>query len=543
MRFAHGRDNHPPQNGEAVAAAYKHLQRKYPNAEVIGATLDDYAREIWDARASLPVVTEELGDTWIHGIASHPERVASYKTMCRLRDKWISEDRFDPEENPRHDRFNRLIMCVPEHTWGIMVDGLYGPEIVSDLQNDRFDASESEHGVAWQRTTNAWEGDGFSALRRSADGRRIEDSWAEQVGYVLRAVDQLSEPQRSEAQQALAELRPEPFQNREGWSEVDPSQPVETNRFKVDINSGSGAIVGLEDRVTNRRWASRRHPIGVFRFENFARSDFDRFARQYLRKKKTTAWWSVMGFTKLGMDPDREIAHRVWEPEVAGIWTRSDPAGTEILTRLIYPDEAVTRFGAPQEVNLVSRLSSTDPRIDFEVRWFGKPAARYPAACWVGISPIVDAPSEWLFTKMGVPISPLEVIRRGNRRLHAVEEVIYPGSGPRPDCVIRPLDSPLCAPGRPSLTDFNQRQPGLAGGFWFNLWNNVWNTNFPYWHRGDCRFRFEMTSQSLEPIPNCSRPRNRLHPGRDPRHACTEGQFVMPFAPHEPESPLKALLL
>ncbi len=52
------------------------------------------------------------------------------------------------------------------------------------------------------------------------------------------------------------------------------------------------------------------------------------------------------------------------------------------------------------------------------------------------------------------------------------------------------LDAPLVAPGEPSLLNFSNRQPPLRQGVHFNLYNNVWGTNFPMWYGEDARFRF-----------------------------------------------------
>ena len=57
---------------------------------------------------------------------------------------------------------------------------------------------------------------------------------------------------------------------------------------------------------------------------------------------------------------------------------------------------------------------------------------------------------------------------------------------------IESLDAPLVAPGQPSLLDFNNNQPDMSQGVHFNLYNNVWGTNFPMWLEDDCRFRFRL---------------------------------------------------
>jgi len=60
---------------------------------------------------------------------------------------------------------------------------------------------------------------------------------------------------------------------------------------------------------------------------------------------------------------------------------------------------------------------------------------------------------------------------------------------------IMPWDSPVAAPGKPSLLDFNNTQPDLRMGISFNLYNNVWGTNFPMWYDQDgiSRFRVAFT--------------------------------------------------
>jgi hypothetical protein len=91
--------------------------------------------------------------------------------------------------------------------------------------------------------------------------------------------------------------------------------------------------------------------------------------------------------------------------------------------------------------------------------------------------------------KMDSWISPLDVIRDGNRHLHAVNSGISYVDR-QGGLNIHTFDAPLVAPGEPSLLDFNNRQPVLRRGIHFNLYNNVWGTNFPTWYEDDAQFRF-----------------------------------------------------
>ena len=60
-------DNTGPATAEQVAADYKQLKTKYPEANVITSTFDAFftiANEP-SIKAQLPVVTEEIGDGWL----------------------------------------------------------------------------------------------------------------------------------------------------------------------------------------------------------------------------------------------------------------------------------------------------------------------------------------------------------------------------------------------------------------------------------------------------------------------------------------------
>ena len=90
--------------------------------------------------------------------------------------------------------------------------------------------------------------------------------------------------------------------------------------------------------------------------------------------------------------------------------------------------------------------------------------------------------------KLGAWIDPLGVVSHGNRALHAVDAGVRAG-----DLFIKTLDTALVAPGTPHLTNFDDAQPSLEQGVFFNLYNNIWGTNFPMWYEEDARFRFVVT--------------------------------------------------
>ncbi len=136
-------------------------------------------------------------------------------------------------------------------------------------------------------------------------------------------------------------------------------------------------------------------------------------------------------------------------------------------------------------------LPNNSPTVHFDFQWFEKPACRLPEALWLSFAPRVELPDTWLLDKLGSRISPLDVVPNGNRKLHAVGAGLF-YAGPDGSLSLETIDAPLVAPGDPSLLDFNNDLPVLDHGMHFNLYNNVWGTNFGMWYDDDARFRFTL---------------------------------------------------
>jgi hypothetical protein len=83
-------DNSGPHTLEEIHAIYADLHQRFPNAQLIAGSLTDVATAIEPLRASLPVVTDEIGDTWIYGAPSDPPKIARYREVARLRREWIA---------------------------------------------------------------------------------------------------------------------------------------------------------------------------------------------------------------------------------------------------------------------------------------------------------------------------------------------------------------------------------------------------------------------------------------------------------------------
>src|SRR5262249_52474564 len=88
-----------------------------PKAEIVATDMTQIANAVAPYKDTLPVVTGELGDTWIHGVASDPLKLARYREVSRLRQRWLTQKKFSAGDSTDLGVLRHLLLEV-EHTWG-----------------------------------------------------------------------------------------------------------------------------------------------------------------------------------------------------------------------------------------------------------------------------------------------------------------------------------------------------------------------------------------------------------------------------------------
>lgn len=474
LAFAHTGDNLGPPGPDDVVASFAALRDRVPGATVVGSTLDAFAEALRPIAGDLPVVTAEIGDTWIHGVGSDPGKVARYRELLRLRRAWAAEGMVAPDDS-RLRGFHEHLLLVAEHTWGL------------DEKTHLPDRTR------WGRST-------LPSLRASAAGRAYEASWAEQRAYVDAAVAAIASDGLRQAAEATLRVLDDPLPPRLPGAPVAPGTVVPVGEWEVGVDPATGAITHLVDTVDGRVLADADHPLGLLGHQAFSEADYRDRWDTYVRSTPEDEWWAVEDNLKPGIDAAGATS-AWWEPAAVAVHRgetlsgRPDPSS--LVVGLTLPEEATTRSGAPARVELhVTDVSpATGPaRLGLELRWDAKPANRLPEATWLAFRPVVADPDALVLDKLGQDVSPLDVVPGGNRQLHAVGEgVRWPG--PDGAVALRTLDAPLVAlasaPGdRPRLLRFTRDQPVPAEGVWVCLHDNLWGTNFPMWSEGRARFRF-----------------------------------------------------
>jgi len=455
-------DNAGPHTPEEIAKIHAELATRFPNAEIRAASLSEMANALEGHKSKLPVVTEEIGDTWIHGCASDPLKVARYRALARLREGWIRQGKMRTGDKTDLELLRHALLEV-EHTWGT--------DTKTWLDFDNYEPAD---------------------LARMLDTKKykvVEFSWIEKRQDLLNGIATLPEALREEALLAMDDVKPV-------WPVVSPKavivaagKPIETAHFSLKIDAKTGAIVGLKSKGSGREWASEKNPVALFTYQTLSADDFKTFIRSYLT---TQADWALKDFGKPNIERYGARSEE-WHSEQAEVSVEQTDAAHRILIALSLQDEeafASGRAAFPRRAFVEMELPKDEEIIRLTVSWFGKPATRMPEALWMTFNPLVDDVKQWTLLKSGEAVSPFEVVKSGNRHMHAVEGGFEYKGGNNAWFAVDTLDAPVVALGERSALLFSNDQPDLSMGIHSCLFNNTWGTNYIMWYGEDVKARY-----------------------------------------------------
>lgn len=115
-----------PPSYQEVLDDIEFFKKWYPNAEVFPSTLDNFIKDILPCKHTLPFVQSEIGDTWIHGVASDPYKTQLFREISRIRSNYCKNNPIEcptptniVDQNSPLLHFDALFIKNIEHTWGL----------------------------------------------------------------------------------------------------------------------------------------------------------------------------------------------------------------------------------------------------------------------------------------------------------------------------------------------------------------------------------------------------------------------------------------
>lgn len=428
-------DNHGPHSYEKVKEIYTGLHKRYPNAQLIAASFNEIAQELLDMKASLPVVTSEIGDTWIYGYGSAPVRMAKFRALSSLYSKWLREKKLDRGSDESLN-FAVELGLIAEHTQGM--------DIKTHLRNwDKYDM------------------DLFLAARPTELFRKVEKSWKEIDWYIYEAINCLPGALQEEA---LARMK-----------EIDSPVLPAFSKKKVDVQPEPWKLSLLKD--------DRLKVEGLF-YQMYDSRDYDCYLNNYLRARYG---WALDDLGKTGLDRSKAVSVSL-PAQVVRQEMQKEKKGTRTLYELSFPRQEGVDARVYPEKMLVNCLDyKNGKKAEIELTVFNKPAVRLPEAYWLSFN--ADDIVSLVAEKTGAPVDLLDVVEKGNRQQHGVDryvDLITSGGTIR----IWSEAAFLVNVGEARGLNYSTRYPDKRGGVHFNLSNNLWGTNFSMWNEGSLTYRF-----------------------------------------------------
>ena len=455
-------DNSGPHTPEEIDKINSELKQRFPSAEILATNLTQIANAVQPYHRNLPVITEEMGDTWIHGIASDPLKVARYREAARLRRKWISERKLQLGDATDLALLRHMLLET-EHTWGTDTKTWLDFEHYSPR-----DLAEVIHTKNYEV---------------------VQFSWKEKRQDLYNGIATLPQALREEAENALKVLAPkEPALAKRAAQSA--AEEIETAHYIVALDSRTGAMHRLRNKATGREWASPEHPLALFSYQTLSEDDYQRFFHNYII---SDADWVAKDFGKPNIGRFGAKSAN-WLPSLASLSVEKNGEGHRLLAELEIRDaEAIAsgRAAFPKRMYTEVFLPAAEPKIFLDFYWFGKPATRFPEALWLTFHPITSTQQNWMLHKSGQCISPFDVVSSGGRHMHAVSDGFSYRDG-KGEFAVETIDAPLVALGEKSPLNFSRSQPALSSGIHCNLFNNAWGTNYILWFSEDMRFRMAL---------------------------------------------------
>ena len=487
LYFDHTLDNRGAPSPEKVLKHLDDIRKEYPDYIVEAGTMDDFAEVLWEVREKLPVIENEIGDTWIHGAATDPYKAGALRTLINLKEKWLLDATMVKSSN-EYCGLSDGILCLAEHTCGLDskmyladYENYLKKDFVKARKRDKVKIKHPLRGYPININTIKFRKNGtYSEGSYSA----MEKSWNEQRLYIQDALSSLSDLHKKEAENELLKLRPEK-------KEVLPKEQLTINEvdafgWKIKIND----FGGIGYLSLNENEIIRENNEAVIEYRVYGKENYDYWHKNYSRDLEGTAEWVYGDFGR----PLLKYAEGKYQKgrffyKKENSFIKETEEKTKIFVDLKCDKALCEDLGAPREIQLIYTLTSEKMKID--VSWFNKDANRLTEAIFFKVYP---TDSKIKMEKLGEFIDPYTVVAKGSKNLHAVKSIVLENS--KNTIKTTNLTSSLVSVGKGKILEFDDEFEKIKDGLSYVLYNNVWGTNFPLWYEENAHFEFEINAGS-----------------------------------------------
>jgi len=506
-------DNQGPPDPDEVKSAIDQIHKALPNVKIRIGTLGDFGESILKEDLSkVPIIREDMPDTWIHGPMCDPEGVKT--TRKNLPEIYTAEAlgtflnssdiNTKDAKTAIADSYENSILYY-EHTWG---GAMYWIAKYLPVKDGIGQVDNWNYGNKWKEElkTNRF--------------NRLISSWEEHTDYA-RNTNKIIVSLLSEEMQLLAKsvnfngsrtviFNPLPWKRNAvvngtviknipagGYTTIPfaasktivqaGKSTIENSIFKIVVDSNKGVIRSIVDKRSGRELVdiAAKQGFGQFIHEKFSASEIAAYTKAYVKIKDD---WGFIELGKPNMPSIKEAPYRVIAPEAFSI-KASTYGMSSVLEMKSTPK--IERMNYPVSTRVT--IHGDEPYIDIELT-ISKPADPWPEAGWICFPFKVDAP-QFRVGRNGFIMDPAkDIIAGANRYMYAVGTGVVAFNGSGNGIGVSSPDAPLVSLGEPGCWKFDHDYVPEKPVVYFNLFNNQWSTNYRLWNEGKWTYRFRIWS-------------------------------------------------
>lgn len=500
-------DNQGPPQPEELTKLLDDIHKKLPGVKVTVGELGDFGERIMKENPTLPVIRQDMPDTWIHGTMSDPaSSILASKTMPSL---FIEESLHtllnqygvagQNKEKTIWDAYENSSLYY-EHTWGRSMGSVSGYVGVKDYIGQ---TKNWHYGEQWKKDLNSGRFD------------NLVESWNEHSSYANKAYN-LIMPLLNEDMQRLAdavgvsgertvaynalpwEREGIPAMGYKSFSGkkaiVSGKQPkidknagtLENKYFKIELDPESGSIRSVMEKKSGRELVDKNapHGFGQFLYERFSRKEVADYCKSYVRNGHV---WGFVEIGKPDMPSPEEVPYQSFTPSGCNLADYGGENGTG-LTMNYKPEKRGLSYPVSTSVILYGDASYFDLEVTVD-----KPADPWPEAGWICLPFKINTPS-FRVGRNGSIIDPVQdfALPGVNRYLFAVGTGVALFDENQTGVGVCGMNTPLVSLSEPGCWKFDNTFVPSKPAVYYNLFNNNWSTNFRFWNEGKWTYRFRV---------------------------------------------------
>lgn len=536
MALMQTHDNCGPQSAAVIKNLVDKIREKYPEAEIVCGSMDDFYYELEQCDLSMvPVIANDLGDTWIHGIGSYPKEVGRLreerersKRLQAVYLKQVLEGKWSDNTYAEEilNKYYENVSLFEEHTWGADVKTWLGPERVY-LKKEFIEAKQYGNyrfmEASWQEQRDRADKSGraLKELKLLTEAGQKESlcffnpGSKEYTGWV--SLKDLGADFTEVSPEINQELLP--LTKIDGdWAcyvkELPPFAALPFNLVKTSANTGNLTVKNYGHYVTaeNHRYILKfsettgeiaelydkklesvllkqhnRKSVFSYQYDRYGIEDVTEFLRNYAYR------FSAWGIQDYGREGYPECKHKTFYPVFKSFGVKGDT-----LAFTYENTESREKYGDAEEVRLEITLPPAGEELFVSLRLKNKQETPFIESGSF-LVPFGERAYRYRVNKGGTLLDPeTDIQENANHVFYCIENFISAEGEKHGICVV-PLDSPLSAIGETGVYEYRREyKPLKEPVIYFNLFNNMWGTNFPQWIGGDLCYRYVLFGFSRE---------------------------------------------